>query len=120
MRRGNLAAAVERMRRVEAAYPGNVNVTMLLNELATYTGTPDAAVRLDAAVKTYPAARGVWAPYSPRTLRAHVFIRAGQPDRARPLIADAVANVRQAVGKRRPNLCSTARRIGVAADARQS
>ena len=38
MRRGNLAAAVERMRRVEAAYPGNVNVTMLLNELATYSG----------------------------------------------------------------------------------
>jgi serine/threonine protein kinase/tetratricopeptide (TPR) repeat protein len=97
MRRGNLAAAVERVRRVEAAYPGNVNVTMLLNELATYAGTADAAERLDAAVKTYPAARGVWAPYSPRTLRAHLFIRAGQPDRARPLIADAVANVRQAV-----------------------
>lgn len=97
MRRGNLAAAVERMRRVEAAFPGNVNVTMLLNELATYAGTADAAERLDAAVNTYPAARGVWAPYLPRTLRAHLFIRAGQPDRARPLIADAVANVRKAI-----------------------
>ena len=63
--------------------------------------------RLDAAVKTIPAQRGWWAPYTPRTLRAHLFMRAGQPERARPLIDAALAEIRTAV--RRTAIAATFR-----------
>jgi hypothetical protein len=60
-------------------------------------GAADADQRLDAAVNTFPAQRGWWAPYAPRTLRAHLFMRAGQPERARPLIDAALAEIHKAV-----------------------
>jgi len=105
MRRGNAAAGLARMRALEPSYPGNAQVTALTNELATYAEAPDAAERLDAAVRTSPAQRGVWAPYTMRTLRAHLFIRARQSERARPLIDAALADIRNAVqdGDRGPN-----------------
>jgi TolB-like protein len=104
MRRGNAAAGFERMRVREAANPGNAGVTSLVNELAVYADTPDAAERLDTWVKTFPSQRGWWAPYTPRTLRAHLFMRAGQPERAQPLIDAALAGIRQEIdgGDRRP------------------
>jgi tetratricopeptide (TPR) repeat protein len=37
-------------------------------------------------VKESPSGRGWWQPYTPRTLRAHLYVRAGRPDRARPLL----------------------------------
>ena len=95
--RGHAAAAVERLRPVEAANPGNAEITVLLNELAAYAGTADAAERLDGSLKTSAGARGWWAPYTPRTLRAHLFMRSGQPGRARPLVDAALAGVREAV-----------------------
>ena len=97
LRRGNAAADLARMRALEPSYPGNAQVTALTNELATYADAPDAAERLDAAVRTAPAGRGVWAPYTMRTLCAHLFLRAGQPERARPLIDAALADIRTAV-----------------------
>jgi tetratricopeptide (TPR) repeat protein len=97
LRRGHAAAGFERMRAVEAKNPGNAGTTALANELAVYAGAPDAVQRLEAAVKTFPAMRGWWAPYTSRTLRAHLFMRAGQPERARPLIDAALANIRKAV-----------------------
>jgi serine/threonine-protein kinase len=97
LRRGHAAAGFERMRAVEAKNPGNAGTTALANELAVYAGASDAVQRLEAAVKTFPAMRGWWAPYTSRTLRAHLFMRAGQPERARPLIDAALANIRKAV-----------------------
>jgi tetratricopeptide (TPR) repeat protein len=96
LRRGRAAAAVERLRQVETAYPGNSEVTLLLDEFAVYAETADAAQRLDRALKTSASARGWWAPYSPRTLRAFVYTRAGQPERARPLIDEALTEIRKA------------------------
>ncbi len=95
--RGHAAAAVERLRPVEAANPGNAEITVLLNELAAYAGTADAAERLDRSLKTSAGARGWWARYTPRTLRAHLFMRSGQPARARPLVDAALEGVRQSV-----------------------
>jgi len=105
MRRGHADAGLARMREVEAVHPGNTEVRALTNELATYAGAPDAAARLDEAVKTTPAGRAMWAPYTMRTLRAHLYMRAGQPDRARPLIDAAIGDIRRAVadGDRRYN-----------------
>ena len=97
MRRGHVDAGLARMREVEAVHPGNTEVRAFTNELATYAAAPDAAARLDEAVKTTPAGRAVWAPYTMRTLRAYLHMRAGQPDRARPLIDAAIADIRRAV-----------------------
>jgi TolB-like protein len=97
MRRGHVDAGLARMREVEAVLAGNAEVRALTNELATYASAPDAAARLDEAVKTTPAGRALWAPYTMRTLRAHLYMRAGQPDRARPLIDAALADIRRAV-----------------------
>ena len=97
MRRGNAKAGFDRMQAVEAVNPGNAGVTSLVNELAVYAGAPAASQRLDEWVRKFPAQNGWWAPYTPRTLRAHLFIRAGQPERARPLIDAALAEIRQAL-----------------------
>jgi tetratricopeptide (TPR) repeat protein len=97
MRRGDAAAGLDRMRTVEAANPGLAGTWALVNELAVYAGAPDAEQRLDAAVKTFPGMRGWWASYTPRTLRAYLFMRAGQPERARPLIDTALAENRKLI-----------------------
>ena len=54
--------------------------------------TADAEALVDAAVKESPSGRGWWQAYTPRTLRAYLYMRAGRPDRARPLL-EAVLDI---------------------------
>ena len=97
LRRGHAAAGLDRARMIEAATPGFAGTWALVNELTVYAGASDAEQRLDAAVKTFPGMRGYWASYTPRTLRAFLFMRAGQPERARPLIDAALAENRKVI-----------------------
>jgi len=97
LRHGNAAAGLDRMRTVEAANPGNAEMSELVTELAVYAGAADAEQRLDAVVTTFPNMRGFWAAYTPRTLRAYLFMHAGQLERARPLIDAALAENRKLI-----------------------
>jgi Tfp pilus assembly protein PilF len=96
MRRGNLAAAVEHLREAVRTSPKYFEGRVMLTEVATYAGTPDATALADEAVEKWPDGRGWWLPYTARTLRAFLHMRAGQPDRARPLV-DAVLEINRKV-----------------------
>ena len=96
--RGNFAGADQRLREALAANPGVDSLERFLTEAATYANAPDAAQRLDAALQRAPDGRSFWvAPYTPRTLRAYLFLRDGRGDAARPLIDEALANNRRAI-----------------------
>jgi serine/threonine protein kinase/predicted Zn-dependent protease len=95
--RGNFAAADERLREVLSANPGNDSVERCLAEAATYANRPDAAERVDAQLMRFAEGRGWFAPYTSRTLRAHLYRRDGQHERARPLIDAALSYNRRAI-----------------------
>jgi tetratricopeptide (TPR) repeat protein len=95
--RGDFAAADRRLRESLSANPGVDAIERFLAEAATYATAPDAAQRLDAELKRFAEGRGWWAPHTPRTLRAHLYLRDGQRERARPLIDAALAYNRRVI-----------------------
>ncbi len=58
----------------------------MLAEAATHAGAADAEMLVDALLKEAFGGRGWWSAYTPRTLRAYLHVRAGQPARARRLL----------------------------------
>ena len=58
----------------------------MLAEAATHAGAADGEMLVDALLKESYSGRGWWSAYTPRTLRAFLHVRAGQPERARPLL----------------------------------
>ena len=99
LRRGDLATAVARARDAVRAKPDVISSTQFLTELATYAGTPDAEALVDAALEAGRGGRGIWVGYTPRTLRAYLYTRAGRPDLARPLIDAALDVNRKAIAE---------------------
>jgi len=97
MRRGNLAAADKHLREVVAAFPALSEPRVLLTELATYAGSSDATALADEAVQKWPLAHGWWLPYTARTLRAFLHVRAGEPERARVLLDQVLATNRKLI-----------------------
>jgi len=95
--RGQPAAAMERMRRLAAERPNNPEVRTVLTELAVYTGALDARERVDQAMTVGPGAKSGFMAYSPRALRAFLWIQAGEREQARPLIDAALAENRAAI-----------------------
>ena len=96
LRHGDYATAVSRVRDAVRARPQNVGSTLVLTEIATHAATSDAEALVERALEERPDGRGVWAGYTPRTLRAHLHVRAGQFERARPLLEAALALNRRA------------------------
>ena len=87
MRRGNAAAGFERMRVREAANPGNAGVTSLVNELAVYAETPDAASGSTRGSRHSRRSTAGGRRYTPRTLRATCSCVRGSPNvRSRSLM----------------------------------
>jgi serine/threonine protein kinase/tetratricopeptide (TPR) repeat protein len=95
--RGNASAAAERMRHALAAAPTSFEGQRALMESAVYAGAPDAGALVDAVLRTSAATSSFYGPYPARVLRAFLWSRAGQPDRARPLIDAAMAETSAAI-----------------------
>jgi len=62
-RRGEPAAALQRMRNAVAALPKNGECQAELTELAVFTGAADARDRIDQALKAGPDARSSYSGY---------------------------------------------------------
>jgi len=86
MFRGDLARAVALARDSVRARPEVTSSHHMLAEIATYAGTADAQALVDKELKQSPESRGVLHGITPRTLRAYLYIRAGRPESARPLL----------------------------------
>ncbi len=99
LRRGRTEAAIERMRATVAAQPQSIEGQMTLTEIAMLGGGADAAARLDTILTEGDGAgaRGFFTPHTPRTMRAFLFMKSGDGDRARPLLDSAVEANRQAM-----------------------
>jgi hypothetical protein len=54
---------------------------------------------IDAALKERPDGRGAWSGYTPRTLRAFLYMRAGRPELARPLLEKVLDANRRAIAE---------------------
>jgi TolB-like protein len=95
--RGRATAALERMRAAVAAEPGSDEGQLTLTEMAVFAGAKDAPAQVDRALAVGPEARGSWVLLStPRTWRAHLWLQAGVPARAQPLVDAALAANRRA------------------------
>jgi TolB-like protein len=99
LRRGDYAAAIALCRESMRARPGGAEGPLYLTEFATYAGSPDAEAMVDAALKERPDGRGLWNGYTPRTLRAFLYLRAGRPDLARPLLETVLDVNRRAIAE---------------------
>lgn len=97
LRRGQAAAALQRMRSAVAAVPRADECQAELTELAVFTGAPDARERVDRALKAGPDARSSYSGYTPRTMSAFLWLKAGDRERALPLIEAALAENRAAM-----------------------
>ncbi|MSU24997.1 MAG: hypothetical protein EXS32_14410, partial [Opitutus sp.] len=97
LRRGESAAALQRMRNAVAVLPRNAECQGMLTDLAVLTGAPDASDRIDQAMKRGPGARIGFSGYTTRTLRAFLWTKAGDRERALPLIDAALAQNRTAI-----------------------
>lgn len=86
MMRDDWDKAVELARETVRAAPQVIGNHHFLAEMATYAGAADAATLVERHLEQAPAGRGAMHGVTPRTLRAWLYIRAGQPDRARPLL----------------------------------
>jgi TolB-like protein len=86
MFRGDWVRAVALARDSVRARPAVTSSHHMLAEIATYAGTADAEALVDKELERGPEARGVLSGITPRTLRAYLDIRAGRPERARPLL----------------------------------
>ena len=69
----------------------------MITEVAVFGGAADAAEHLDKALQGGATARSLWTPYTPRTMRAFLFLQSGARERAQPLIDAALAFNRDAI-----------------------
>jgi serine/threonine-protein kinase len=96
-RKGDAAAALERVRTTVQAYPQHAEANAVLMELAMLSGAADAAEQLDRAIAAgLGAGHAMYTPYTPRSMRAFIYRRDGDP-RAEPLIEAALAATREAI-----------------------
>jgi hypothetical protein len=96
MRQGRADAALARLRATIAAQPTDTEAQQMLTEVAVFGGDADAALHLDKALQGGATARSLWTPYTPRTMRAFLFLQSGARERAQPLIDAALAFNRDA------------------------
>jgi TolB-like protein len=85
-RRGDTRAGLALARDAARLTPNYAGSRSVLAEAATHAGAADAETLVDALLKESYSGRGWWSAYTPRTLRAFLHLRAGQPERARPLL----------------------------------
>jgi protein kinase/serine/threonine-protein kinase len=85
-RRGDAPAGLALARDAARLTPNYAGSRSVLAEAATHAGAADAEMLVDALLKESYSGRGWWSAYTPRTLRAFLHLRAGQPERARPLL----------------------------------
>jgi hypothetical protein len=97
LRRGRADAALTRLRATVAAQPKDTEGEQMLTEVAVFGGAADAAAHLDKALQGGATARSLWTPYTPRTMRAFLFLKSGAHERAQPLIDAALAFNREAI-----------------------
>jgi hypothetical protein len=98
-RKGDAAGAGARLRRTAEAFPQNDEAQGVFTDMAVLVDAPEAAERLDREIRDgRGAGHSMYSPYTPRTWRAHLFLRAGDRARAEPLITAALASTREAVG----------------------
>jgi TolB-like protein/tRNA A-37 threonylcarbamoyl transferase component Bud32 len=97
MRQGRADAALARLRATTAAQPTDTEAEQMLTEVAVFGGDADAAVHLDKMLQGGATARALWTPYTPRTMRAFLFLQSGARERAQPLIDAALAFNRDAI-----------------------
>jgi hypothetical protein len=84
------------MRKSVAARPTNFECRAALTELTFHTGAIDATERVDQALKDGPGAR-FSGGYTPRTMRAFLWMKSGNRERALPLIDAAIEENRLAI-----------------------
>jgi TolB-like protein len=97
LRRGRPDAALARLRATIAAVPNDTEAQQMITEVAVFGGAADAAENLDKALQGGATARSLWTPYTPRTMRAFLFLASGARERAQPLIDAALAFNRDAI-----------------------
>jgi TolB-like protein len=86
MLRGEWARAVAFARDSMQAQPAVTSSHHVLAEIAAYAGTPDAVALVEQELKRAPGNPGAMHGVTPRTLRAYLYVRSGQPERAQPLL----------------------------------
>jgi hypothetical protein len=97
LRRGESAAAVQRMRDAVAVLPRNAELQGNLTDLLFLTGATDAVARVDQGLQRGAGARAGYSGYTLRTMRAALWLKTGNPERAQPLIDAALAENRAAI-----------------------
>ncbi len=97
MRRGQMAAAMQRMRDAVEALPKNGELQRSFTDVAFVAGAPEVGERVDQAMKTGPGARISYSGYTPRAMRAFLWLKSGDQELAKPLIEAALAENRAAM-----------------------
>jgi hypothetical protein len=98
-RKGDKSGALDRLRGTAAAFPKNSEPQGVFTDMAVLVDAPEAAERLDREIRDgRGAGHSMYSPYTPRTWRAFLFLRAGDRARAQPLIDAALAATREAAG----------------------
>jgi serine/threonine-protein kinase len=96
-RKGDTQAALDRQRKMVSDFPQNSEANGTFTDMAVYLDAPEAAERLDREIKGgRGAGHAMYSPYTPRTWRAHLYMKAGNLARAQPLIEAALAATREA------------------------
>jgi non-specific serine/threonine protein kinase len=86
MMRNDWTRAVALARDSVQARPGTTSSHHVLAEIATYAGAPDAVALVDRELERAPENPGAMHGVTPRTLRAYLYVRSGQSERAQPLL----------------------------------
>ena len=96
-RKGDTQNALDRQRRMVADFPQNSEANGTFTDMAVLLDAPEAADRLDREIQNgRGGGHAMYSPYTPRTWRAFLFLRAGDRTRAQPLIDAALAATREA------------------------
>ena len=96
-RRGDTRGALERQRRMVTDFPQNTEANGTFTDMTVLLDAPEAAERLDREIQDgRGGGHAMYSPYTPRTWRAFLFLRAGDRARAQALIEAALAATREA------------------------
>ena len=95
--RGQPAAALDRLRKLVAAVPKGMESRAALTELAFMTGAAEAGELVERALKAGPGANIPNVSYTPRTMRAFLWLEAGDHSQAQSLIEAAFEESRVAL-----------------------